>query len=384
MTAYTETPANPAAYLPTVIPPPAAVPQVPGDFSEAVGKIVEYVQARGFIFEPWQIAAYITAVRTKPFVILAGISGTGKTKVPSLVADGTESGITIRPVRPDWTDSGEVLGYERIDGEFVVGDFLRAAKTAVEDTEKQYFFLFDEMNIARVEYYLAEIMTHIEERVRDENNRLRTKQLMPTAPAEWASVYLPDNLCLVGSVNMDETTHGFSRKVLDRSFVLEFSDIDLSAVGAVSSAATVNWPIENWRQRALSLSELPDSSDPLVLRAIATLADVNQCLSRAQLQVGYRVRDEIALFCVNARDCEDYFVQNTGVSVDALDLAIVMKVLPRIQGGTQTIRTVLECLLQWARGEGDAEAEPAFPRCAARVELMLSRLEDAGFTSYWL
>src|SRR6266511_2465180 len=111
---YVNEPASPTDYLPKVAEQPTAAPS-PAGFSEAVLALIDFIGGRGFIFEPWQIAAFVTAVRTKPFVILAGISGTGKSKLASLIAQGTGSELTLVPVRPDWTDSSDLLGYYRIN-----------------------------------------------------------------------------------------------------------------------------------------------------------------------------------------------------------------------------------------------------------------------------
>jgi hypothetical protein len=400
---FSETFASPLDYLPvaeTVVAPST-------EMGGKVADVIDFVTKRGFVFEPWQVAAYITAVRTKPFVILAGISGTGKTKLPRLAAEATSATCEVVPVRPDWTDSGELLGSERLNGAFVPGPLLRVAREAMNNRDRQYFFMLDEMNIARVEYYLAEVLTHIEEKIRS-GDAVQSKPLVPDAPLDangenWNDVVLPSNLCIVGSVNMDETTHGFSRKVLDRSFVLEFSEIDLSKTEAAENPTPATWSVDDWKQTYLSLGEFPLPDDPTVLRVISTLTVLNLSLTTVQSQVGYRVRDEIALFCVHARDCAESFGRSGGLQVDPLDLAVAMKVLPRLQGGGATIRRVLKELLTWAEGpsaasgsdsadEPEADVAPAeeesagdrFPLCAERLRLMISRHDESGFTSYWL
>lgn len=369
--------AAPEDYLPDVGP---SIEAGPVDLASKVARLVEHLRDRGLIFEPWQVAAFVTAVRTKPLVVLAGISGTGKTKLPRVVAEITGADFRLRPVKPDWTDSGELIGFEALDGTFHPGELLHSARDAESDAGRQHFFLLDEMNLARVEYYLAEILSHIEERRRDPDGNVASDPLAPLAPAdpggvEWKEVRLPGNLCIVGSVNMDETTHGFSRKVLDRTFVLEFGDIDLTQVATLGDATVDEWTVEEWRQRFLALADVPDPSGAPIQRAIEALSDMNKVLEQAQLQVGFRVRDEVALFCLNAEDCIDSFTDSTGAPVDPLDLAISMKVLPRVQGGSGSIRRVLQGLESWA---------PAYPICAGRIQTMIQRLDEDGFTSFWL
>lgn len=370
------------------------------DIGSAIAAVSRRVTAQGFVFLPWQLAAYITAVRTKPFVILAGISGTGKTKLPRLVAEATAAQYHVTPVRPDWNDSGDLLGYTTLDGRFVPGPLLVAAKHAQENPTEQHFFLLDEMNIARVEYYLAEVLSRLEDRYVDSAGVLTSDPLLPGAgtaetvsgPYDWSQVTFPPNLCLVGSVNMDETTYGFSRKVLDRAFVIEFSTIDLESVGTAESAlpSPVPWPASAWAPGAVSLAQHPEAHGDVVGRVITALTDVNKILEPAQMQVGYRVRDEIALFCLAARDAADEFADADQGQIDALDLAIAMKVLPRIQGSTATIGTVLDKLETWATPQANAgqgvtgDLQSGFTICADRIRMMKHRLNDTGFTSYWL
>lgn len=359
----------------------------------AVDDVVSFVAAKGFVFDPWQIAAFITAVRTKPFVILAGISGTGKTKLPKLVAEATGCQFRRIPVRPDWTDSSELLGYERLGGEatFVPGHLLRVAREAQQNPEQQFFVLLDEMNVARVEYYLAEILSHIEERETQEDGTIASDPLVPgSSDGEWRSIRLPGNLTIVGSVNMDETTFGFSRKVLDRSFVIEFSSVSLSSVNPISDIGESEaWSVNDWKQQALSLADHPNHNHEDVGRVITALERINEALTPLQMQVGYRVRDEIAMFVLSAHDCPDSFIGTDASAINPLDVAIAMKVLPRIQGTGPALRSGLEQLIAWADPVAAAASTTgieteSFPFCADRLRMMLQRLDDTGFTSFWL
>lgn len=407
MLTFAEEMAAPESYLPpapvssrgarrTAAGVAVAAATQPADLQGKVDSVIAQLQARGFIFEPWQVAGFITAVRTKPFAILAGISGTGKTKLPRLIAEITGAESQVVPVRPDWSDSSELLGYERLDGTFQPGALLRLAQRAQSSPDRQFFLVLDEMNLARVEYYLAEVLSHIEEQHPTEDGRFISAPLLPNASAsdgiEWGTVCLPSNLCLVGSVNMDETTHGFSRKVLDRSFVIEFSTVDLSVIGALTETeATAGWDTADWRVAARALAAHPQRASAEVQRIIETLIKVNQILEQGQLQFGYRVRDEITMFCLSAQQCADSFTTSSAGTVDPLDMAIAMKVLPRIQGGGGTVRRVLDDLMSWASPSQTAAAdEPGegrnvgFPFCADRIALMLRRLKESGFTNFWL
>ncbi|WP_344257801.1 McrB family protein [Brevibacterium celere] len=356
--------------------------------------MLDYISASGFTFEPWQVATFVTALRTKPFVILAGISGTGKTKLPQLVAAATGVDVVIVPVRPDWTDSSDLLGYERLSGEFVPGSLLKLCEAALRAPDKQFFFILDEMNVARVEYYFAEVLSAMENRRRTDDGII-SEPLNPSAPDDagvsWGSVYLPANVSLIGTVNMDETTHGFSRKVLDRAFVLELSQVDLANYPSKSTVAVpaASWGASAWTPNYLHLSDVdaPDSNSA-VTEAVNALVRANESLQPAQLQVGYRVRDEVALFCLNATEQSEYFVDRAETVLTPLDLCLSMKVLPRIQGGGSFVRDVLNDFASWTLPNqaetGDSESPSGFGLTYERVKLMQERLDQTGFTSYWV
>ncbi|HEX2191494.1 MAG TPA: DUF3578 domain-containing protein [Longimicrobiaceae bacterium] len=401
------------------LPPADAGPPEPGpwDRAAATAELVEYVGRRGFVFEPWQVAAYATALRTKPFVILAGVTGTGKSRLPALVAEGTGGVARLVPVRPDWTDSSEVLGYTDLRGEFRPGVVLDAAREAMGHPRRHWVAVLDEMNLARVEQYFAEVLSRVEDRRPHPRGGFATAPLLhPTLHPgdEWCGVVLPPNLALVGTVNVDESAHGFSRKVLDRAFTLELAEPDLSAweppeeAGAPGEPEPGWWPVSAWHPRAVSLAGLGALSPcerERVRRTVDALATANASLAPAGLQVGYRTRDEAALFVLHAAETPDAWATRAGEPVDPLDLALGMKLLPRIAGGSDAVRRALLGLLGWARdgrgalAESDARAlledweragRPAalpgarFPRTAARLALMWERLLAEGFTSFWL
>ena len=374
------------------------------DRAEAMERLITAVEEQGFVYQPWQIAAYVTALRTKPFVILAGVTGVGKSRLPVLVAEATVGTAHVLPVRPDWTDSAEILGYRDLQGTFRPGALLSVARAAALDPERYTVAVLDEMNLARPEHYLAEVLSRIEGRRPAPDGGYESAPLLAEHEGR-----LPSNLGLVGTVNMDESAHGFSRKVLDRAFTLELSAADLAAwqTAKAGDAKAEPWPVSAWQPRALRLGELSGldkDESRLVERVVGVLAEANEVLAPAGFGLGYRLRDEAALFVLHAAETPDAYRTRTGETVDPLDLALFMKLLPRIAGSARSVRRALFGLLGWTMrgtplhseddvrevleawdraGRPSALADARYPRTAARLLLMTDRLLADGFASFW-
>ena len=399
------------------------LPSLPRDLEgfdrpEALERLIAALAARGFVYEPWAVAAFVTALRTKPLVILAGVTGVGKSQLPRLVAAATGGAATLLPVRPDWTDPAEVLGYTDLAGRFRPGALLRAARGATDDPARQHLLVLDEMNLARPEHYLAEVLSRIEARERTADGYASPpllSQPLDAPDAAWNAVRLPPNLALVGTVNVDESAHAFSRKVLDRAFTLELAASDLAAwktsrdgKGAEGDASAASWPAAAWQPRAVrlgALGALSESEQAVVAHAVAAVAEADAHLAPAGLGVGYRARDEAALFALHASATPEAFRTRDGVAVDPLDLALFMKLLPRLDGTRPAVRAALLALLGWA-WDGDARREEAdaqpildaweaagrplalaaarFPRTAARLARMVEGLLADGYASFWV
>ena len=387
------------------------------DRAAALERLLEAVAAQGFRFAPWEVAGYVTALRTKPFVLLAGVTGVGKSRLPVLVAEATGGVATVLPVRPDWTDPAETMGYTDLHGRFRPGAVLRAARAATPSgtalasgAGRFHTLVLDEMNLGRPEHYLAEVLSRIEQRAPApggwESPPLLAETLGP-GDAAWQGVRLPPTLGIVGTVNVDESAHAFSRKVLDRAFVLELAPRDLADWRTASaSAADDAWPTAAWTPRAVRLGELPglpDDDRQQVERAARAVADADAVLAPAALGVGYRARDEVALFVLHAAATPDAFRDADGRAVDPLDVALLAKLVPRIDGARAAARAVAFGLLGWAVDGRPADArrasalvddwssgerphalpEARFPRTAARLARIAEGALDDGVASFW-
>ena len=382
---------------------PYAAPLDPFDYAGAMEALLAFVTRRGFVYEPWEIAAYVAGIRTKPLALLAGVVGVGKSRLPQLVAEGTGGVCAVLPVRPDWTDPADVLGYADLQGRFRPGALLRAARRAADDPTRQHTLVLDEMNLARPEHYLAEVLSRIEART-----PAGTPPLLNDGPAdappEWAGLGLPPNLALVGTVNVDESAHPISRKVLDRAFTLDLAPGSLLVVenGDAPDPVPAMWPAAAWQPRAFRLSELTrlaGDESAAIAQAVQALEEASAILRPAGFAVGYRTRDEVALFRLHACSFPDAFRTSDGERVDPLDLALVAKLLPRLAGGHRAFRDALHALLGWATasaeessdlldrfaaaGRPDLLAGSRFPRTAARLARMAERLHDDGYATFF-
>jgi energy-coupling factor transporter ATP-binding protein EcfA2 len=466
----------------------------------------KFFQYKRFHFDQDLITAFYSALKTKGFVILSGLTGTGKTKLAQLfaellcpncfkkqskeentqnpqdeqntqVAQNSSENLNqskcthlFLPVRPDWRDSKALLGYYNpITGKYertpLLDFILKAMKDynkAMKDYNKTdknnvspYFIILDEMNLSHVEYYFADFLSVLEsgrdqkywtkETIKlhnidkkesiDKKEDIDKKEETIPIPKE---IKLPPNLYIIGSVNIDETTYMFSPKVLDRAFTIEFREVNfddyLSSLqneennlseeelaelrkailedlrnkkndedkkngqarfsGAVADKEEIKEALE-WRKENNTVR-----SEKLIFEE---LKELHQILQLYDLHFGYRVLDEIALFIKYATNAPDKVGKLS--PEDALDFAVLMKVLPKFHGPRQKLERPLWLVLKWcARNSEEFEnVKPEviknlleellkekekrsekfkYPRTALKVLRMLRQLYETGFTSF--
>ena len=357
---------------------------------EAITKIKTYILSKGFSYNEGLIENFYLSLKSKPFVILAGTSGTGKTRLVKLFAEAIGAEYFMVPVRPDWSDGSDLFGHYDLNGNFIEGPVCPAFKAAADLPDKPVFLCLDEMNLARVEYYLSDFLSVIESRDKQDDGAIRTD------PIAQFQDGIPDNLYIVGTVNMDETTFPFSKKVLDRANTIEFSYVDLEpSFDAVNDTeGPVMLTNDYLRTDYLVLTRDCAGEKEYVSEVCSELRKINEILVKANLHVGYRVRDEIVFYLLNNKKAEDLLSHD-----QALDNEIMQKILPRVQGSATMIRDMLVELFKFCMGDysgldiesgqvgkkmQDMASNAKYVESAKKIAYMMTRFEEDGFTSYWL
>lgn len=368
---------------------------------------------------------YITAIKSKPFLLLAGISGTGKSRIVRELAracwdEGTDEYKAQKPknfqmvqVKPNWHDSSDLIGYvSRVSGkaEFVAGEFLKFIAKAWENTETPYFLCLDEMNLAPVEQYFAEYLSVIESRKSHEDGTVTTDPIVEKANEEWyfnltasltsdedirkqfneQGICIPQNLIVVGTVNMDETTFSFSRKVLDRAMTIEMNEVDLHGglternepIGKLDKAELIGYAVDGVDVYAANKE---------VCETVLTYLDaVNSVLEGTPFKIAYRTRNEFLLYVVNSLpykkgENDEEFPQGYVVA-RALDEITSMKVLSRIEGDDTKVSDKLLDSLTETIEEGLREVSGDENTVKSISLAKLKEMKDklvSGYTSFW-
>lgn len=329
----------------------------------------------------------LTALRTKPFLLLAGISGTGKSRLVKELAfmtclENTINAETQKPyeaqtdkttpfnyclieVKPNWHDSSELLGYyNALDNKYELTPFIRFVYRAIRYSDMPFFVCLDEMNLAPVEQYFAEYLSVLETRTLT-NNGIVSATLLDKTLFNGISVAnykdedkslinylaehglkLPNNLYVIGTVNMDDTTHQFSRKVIDRAFTIEmnggdltdmFSDKNANALRYRNSADVV--PLDAIKGCFVHATEIFHTDSPYlkyendIKKFVPSyLNAINEKLTKTPFQVSYRVQNELILYLAYLIQQND-FPNDIETLIKESVLAILLeKILPRIQG----------------------------------------------------
>jgi len=359
------------------------------DQQSIIDHVSSYIQSKGFYYEKKDLINFFLSLKTKPFVILSGISGTGKTKIvqwfaESLGATEENGQFTLIPVRPDWSDSSDLLGYVNLQGEFQERPLIKVLETADANPNRPYFVVLDEMNLARVEYYFSDFLSVMESR-KWKDGKIVTSPVLPESITN-KHIMIPSNVYIIGTVNMDETTHPLSKKVLDRANTIEFNTVNLDYFNFLMDVEEKEAEIvsnSSLAAKYLHLKECFKENEDLVRNISSVLIEINKTLESVGAQVGYRIRDEICFYMA-------YNEQGKLLLFDeALDYQIYQKILPRLAGSDGRTEEVLKQLYVLCANEeydsgNNADSYAKYPRSANKLSHMLRRFEYDGFTSFWI
>jgi 5-methylcytosine-specific restriction endonuclease McrBC GTP-binding regulatory subunit McrB len=379
--------------------------------------IYDFYRAKGLRFSGEIIARYVLSLQTKPFVILTGISGTGKTKIAQIFADFILQEASVQdlearrkfiPVRPDWMDNRGLLGfYNLLDEKYHATPLLQLLLKAQEPASegKPCFVILDEMNLAKVEQYFSDFLSVMESRTSDNPQGEMIQLHAFEKPRETVGgrlvvpnrLGIPSNVFFTGTVNVDESTYMFSPKVLDRSNVIEFNEVDLEPSGAIASERFVlrdeqqvlqgiGQALESWRVPSIQDYKDAAEANPLLK---GVLGDLLNLLKPYHLHFGYRVINEISRFLVNAKQAVANYTFE-----DAFDIQILQKILPKFHGTQAKLQEPLERFLAFCfpdntsyddiliKRAAERDSSARFPRSARKISNMLTNLQTQGYCSF--
>lgn len=374
----------------------------------------------GLLFAEEDLSRFVAALLAKPFVILTGLSGSGKTKLAQglaywLGATPANDCCAVVAVGADWNSKDSVLGYANALNPAVYErtDALRLLLHARDNPGSPHFLILDEMNLSHVERYFADILSSMES-----GEPLRLHSAIEAVDAVPSKLWLFPNVFIVGTVNVDETTYTFSPKVLDRANVIEFladrrriaDVISLGRRPALDDLADKGAEFADLARRKADIEPLPSSVARQLQEELTLLFDV---LATDGLEFGYRVAAEVAEFLRMHRALTKGWTFEVG-----MDAQILQKILPRLHGSQRKLEGSLAALSHlcfekriWQSSQNplltnaktlsetaiEISKQPAtdikrlnsldaaaaqYPRSFTKLRRMLRHLDRNGFTSF--
>lgn len=406
--------------------------------------------------------SYISAIKTKPFLILGGFSGTGKSqKVKELafatcpcdgvlnVSETSPGNYLLVSVKPNWHDATDITGFRSsVNRNYYVTDFMRFLVKAKQYEEQHipFFVCLDEMNLAPVEEYFADFLSVIESRKRCANGRIVTDAIVPASVfndadyaddfniflklgleptnPEWKAdeinalptneqvqafvrqdiveelkrdgLTIPSNVVIIGTVNMDDTTNSFSRKVIDRAMTFE-TVVGKFGKDYFESDVALHY-IKNPRKGELFLSDevratqmveegrfvLTDDEQEKIVNFIN---NINEDLEGSPFKISYRILNETILLYRSKKRIEEIMKAEGGFEEDVVfktdlntifDDILMEKVLPRIEGDYEKCN---KCLTRLSTRAEDND----WLKSSEKIEFMIKRFgnDKSGFTTFW-
>ena len=401
--------------------------------------------------------SYISAIKTKPFLILGGFSGTGKSqKVKELafatcpcdgvldVSETSPGNYLLVSVKPNWHDATDITGFRSsVNRNYYVTDFMRFLVKAKQYEEKHipFFVCLDEMNLAPVEEYFADFLSVIESRKKTSSGQIVTDAIIPASvfneeyndnfcifdclgfermdrgmtddglhetllgkfiridlinKIKRDGLTIPSNVIIIGTVNMDDTTNSFSRKVIDRAMTFE------TVVGKFgdeyfNSDVALNY-VKNPLKGELFLSDevratqMIDEGRFILTKEEQTkilnfINDINEDLDGSPFKISYRILNETILLYRSKKRIAEIMKDEDGLADGVefktdlntiFDDILMQKVLPRIEGDYEKCS---KCLNKLSSRADNNDWKKSYDK----IEFMIKRFgsDRSGFTSFW-
>lgn len=379
--------------------------ETPTSTLELLKGIQAQLSARGYNYEENTLRQLLLALMTNQMIILSGPSGTGKTTIVKQLASVINANYEIIPVQPSWTDKQDLLGfYNPIRKLYVPSAFLDCLIEARQNEDQLYFICLDEMNLAQIEYYLADLLSIREledgklrlysnfeyeqnmneikwfiqqlsqEETLDIDEALRKIQMDSLSHYEMITRYenlnrytpvldIPQNVRIIGTMNVDGAVQALSPKVIDRSFVIPLYRQDSKKVASVSEIGQYNISADYFVTNTTETSIIPDQSQK-------ALNEIQKELKNWHIEYNDRVRRHIGLYYVAAK--------NLDIPVEQLvDDITLMKHLPRIHemiDDERQITKLIEVINYHTKDESLS---------MRKLRKMQQRLKQTGLYSYW-
>lgn len=344
---------------------------------DIMGKINGYMAQRGVTCREGLVEKFYLSLKSRPFVFLTGRGQTDLTRLPLLFAEAigaTEDNgrVKLLQVRPDWMDSSDLFGWLDLWGHFIPGVIIDFLKAAQNDPETPYFLILDRLILSRAEYYLRDVLDSVASRGEAQPKPLVTMAYYgrdEAAAAQYGQIPALDNLHIVATVNLDETSLPLNQKLLDRVYTLCLEAGDITEAG--SPAQPVSADNCFLQTEYFRLDQCGAYADALQA-CFAEFADLNRILSKATAYVDFTVRNDAILYLIHNL--------HSGVLSPeaAMDHMIAQKVLTRVQGSRKVIEPVLEQLLAYC-----TERSVPYAYSAEKIRRMQALCESDGFASFW-
>jgi 5-methylcytosine-specific restriction protein B len=361
----------------------------------SISDFIKYCKESNLVYNNNLLKRFIASIFTKPFVILTGLSGSGKTKLAQTFVQWIcqdESQYRIIPVGADWTNREPLLGYPNAlkPEEYVKPDsgVLDLIIQANHQPDLPHFLILDEMNLSHVERYFADFLSVMESK---EEIPLHSGEIENGVPAK---LKVPSNLFIIGTVNIDETTNMFSPKVLDRANTIEFRVTQDEIQNFLGNIKEVNMDALTVKGAGMAKNFL----DMAANKDFATDGDINAALvqffgelKKTGAEFGYRSATEILRLIHQLTVLDPSFTKE-----QKIDIAIMQKLLPKLHGSRRKLCPVLEklgsfCITEDVKIVKDVfeksdfdfkSANVRYPLSLEKVARMYRGAIDNGFASF--